>query len=52
MIFSFYKIEVTSTSLGSLSESNSELVELYLEVILLVELVYREKLVVKLFSIL
>ena len=43
---------VTSTSLGSLSGSNSELVKLYSEIILLVELVYRKKSIVELFSIL
>jgi hypothetical protein len=45
-------MEIISTSLGSLFESNSELVKLYSEAVLLIELVYREKLVIKSFSIL
>jgi hypothetical protein len=43
---------VTSTSLGSLSGSNLELVKLYSEIVLLVELVYKEKSIVELFFIL
>ena len=43
---------VTSTSLGSLSRSNSELIELYSKAVLLVKLVYREELVIELFFIL